>query len=358
MSKIAFFDLTGSRLSVYALEKNGKTLAAGDTVSVDLAEDYSFNLAPAAGVRDSYLSLPLRLLNFRVVELPFSDVNRIRELLPFETEGLILDGPEGVVFDAVVLEKADGKNRVLVAYLAKNILRKILAGLKAAGFDPKAVTSVELAHVLSSSSSARDLADRLLEPKALSEKERVQLSAKEVSAPTVNFRRGEFAYTADTEKTRKSLRLTMVLTLLLLLVFLSDTVVTVLSIKKELHLIRGDIRKTYQDLFPNEKKITNELYQLKARVKEYREKESSFAGTSPLQVLLDLSRAAKPGVALTEVTAEKELIVIKGECPTMSDVQKVKADLEEFFTGVSISDTKPSSQNRTLFTITAKGRKA
>ena len=53
----------------------------------------------------------------------------------------------------------------------------------------------------------------------------------------------------------------------------------------------------------------------------------------------------------------RELIVLKGECASLSDAQRIKNDLEEFLTGVNISETKPSAQNRTLFTITAKDRK-
>jgi hypothetical protein len=58
-----------------------------------------------------------------------------------------------------------------------------------------------------------------------------------------------------------------------------------------------------------------------------------------------------------EITIDKERIVVKGECPSLSDVQQIKSSLERFLTQVNIADAKPSSQNRTLFTITAKERK-
>jgi len=105
-------------------------------------------------------------------------------------------------------------------------------------------------------------------------------------------------------------------------------------------------------------KISNELDQLKAHIKELRDKESSFVGVSPLRVLLGLSSVSVPGVSFIEVTADRDITILKGEAPSMSDVQKTKTELEKIFTDVVISDTKPSSQGKTLFTITVKGRKA
>jgi type II secretory pathway component PulL len=148
-----------------------------------------------------------------------------------------------------------------------------------------------------------------------------------------------------------------VLVLLLLLVFAADSVMGIIAATRENNSIRTTMRKTYQGLFPSEKKISNELYQLKAHIKELKDKEESFVGVSPLGVLLDLSGISRPGIVFNEVSVDRENIVLKGEGPSMSDVQKTKTELEKVFVEVNISDTKPSSQNRTLFTITAKGRK-
>jgi hypothetical protein len=41
----------------------------------------------------------------------------------------------------------------------------------------------------------------------------------------------------------------------------------------------------------------------------------------------------------------------------MSDVQRTKTELEKIFSEANISDTKPSAQGRTIFSITVKGRK-
>jgi type II secretory pathway component PulL len=358
MGDKVFFDLRESGFSVYSLKRNGKSWVPLEGVSYPVGEDYSFSVGKGFGRADeSYLSLPLSLLSFRVIELPFSDMGKIRELLPFEIEGLIIGDPKDFVFDARILGKKDDKFEVLVAYLSKDILRKVLSGLKAAGFDPRAVTSLELAHILGSLPSGEGVMTRILDPAPLSETDRMRAVSEEMESTTLDLRRDEFVFTADREKTRSSLKITFVLGVALLSLFLADTVTTIISVKRENQSLRDTIRSTYLGMFPGEKRVADEIYQTKAHLKELNDKKDTYIGVSPLLLLLDLSRISRPGVAFTEVTAERDLIVLKGECASLSDAQRIKNDLEEFLTGVNISDTKPSAQNRTTFTITAKGRK-
>jgi type II secretory pathway component PulL len=283
-------------------------------------------------------------------------MRKIRQLIPFELEGLILGGSGHVISDVYMLGENDGKYRVLVVYILKDILRRLLDRLRQAGLDPRVITSIELSHILGIR-SALNIPDLLVTPAALTAEERISAAVKEIQAPLINLRKDEFAYTADTEKTKKSLRVTALLAVLLLLVFFLDRSMVIISLQREDRALRDEIRKTYSGLFPNERQISNELYQLKAHIKELREKESSFVGVSPLQLLLDLTSISKPGFSLTEITQDRDLIILKGECPSLSDAQKIKGALEGFLREVTISDTTPSSQNRTIFTITAKGKK-
>ena len=358
MSKTVFLDFKGRELSVYSFDNGGRNGQPAASFTIPVEEDYSFVLDKTVGAEESIFSLPLSLLDFRVLELPFSDVKKVKELVPFEIDNLVLGGSDSVVFDAFILGSSEGKSQVLVAYIWKETLRTILKKLKAAGIDPKAVVSLELAHAVGSSASAEEIAGKLLSPQPLDEKNRVSTAAAEIKNPTVNLRRGEFAYTVDTERTKRSLMVTAALVVLVLLIFLADNVLVIVSTKHENDSIKESIRKTYRGLFPSEKKISNELYQLKAHMKELEDKESSFVGVSALDTLLDLSSTSKPGVSFIEVTVDRDLTILKGEAPSMSDVQKTKTDLEKIFKEVNISDTKPSVQGKTLFTLTVKGKKA
>jgi type II secretory pathway component PulL len=357
MSRRVFVDLKEKELSVYLQRKNGKSGFTPDVSTVPVGAGYSFSLESTGGEAESFLSLPLRLLDFRILELPFSDTKKLRELLPFEIDGLILGGSGSVVFDAVVLGRKNGNHRVLVAYISKETLGTILEKLKAAGLDPAAVTCLELSHVLAEA-PADEIADRLISPPPMTAEDRMNTALREMGQPTLNLRRGEFTYTVDAEKTRKSLRTAVVLAALLLAVFLADRTITIFSVKRENAQLRADIRQTYRGLFPGETKISDELYQLKAHLKELGERESSFVGVSPLGTLLDLSGFGRPGLSLSEVSMERGAVVLKGECLSLSDVQKYADALGGGFSDVVISDTKPSEQNRILFTITARVKRA
>ncbi|MFI5294521.1 MAG: hypothetical protein ACHQ0Y_05790 [Thermodesulfovibrionales bacterium] len=357
MSKTVFLDFKGRELSVYSFDNGGRNGQPGGSFTIPVEENYSFAFDKPVGAGESIFSLPLNLLDFRVLELPFSEIKKVRELVPFEIDNLVLGGSGSVAFDAFILSRGEEKSQVLVAYIGKETLRTILNRLKASGIDPKAVVSLELAHAVSSSASAEEIAGKLLSPEPLEEKDRISAAVAEIKNPTVNLRRGEFAYTADTERTKKSLMMTAALVVLVLFIFLADNVMVIVSTKRENDSIKESIRKTYQGLFPSERKISNELYQLKAHMKELKDKESSFVGVSPLDTLLDLSGASRPGVSFIEITVDRDLIILKGEAPTMSDVQKTKTDLEKVFTEITISDTKPSVQGKTLFTLTVRGRR-
>lgn len=355
MGKIALFDLREEELSILIFEKKGHSLLSRHTVPFSQSGDYSFGIGENLGdIDESYLSLPLSLLNFRIMELPFSDMNKVLELLPFELDGLILGGAGDIIFDACLLKTENSRSTVLVPFVRKGVLRKILSSIRSAGFDPKRVCSLELGSAVSSEDG---FSSSICNPEPLEADDRLRAAIQEIQNPTVDFRKGDFAYTADTEKMRKSLRLTAVFAALLFFLFLANITLTIAATARANRALQDNIRKTYQALFPTETKISNELYQLKAHVKELQEKEASFVGVSPLQVLQSLARISRPGITVSELAVGKESIILKGECPSLGDTQKIKSDLEEILSNVSITDTRPSSNGKTFFSIAAKGGK-
>lgn len=355
MKKIALLDIREQEVSLFIL--NGKDHSLLSSHSVPFAEGKDAVLPEELkAIDETYLSLPLRLLNFRIIDLPFSDRRKVLELVPFELDGIILGGSESVIFDAWQIGSENGSSKVLVAYIRKDILADLLKSFRSQGIDPRAVVSLELGHLVAHTPVA-DLADQIVTPLPLSEKDRIGTAAKELQNPTVNFRKAEFVYTADSEKLKKSLRVTALLASLIVILFITQSALSIISSGKENQAVKDEIRKTYQATFPGEKRITSESYQLKSHLKELKEKESLFVGTSPLQVLLKLTKISGPGVSLNEITVEKGIIVLKGECLSLSDVQKIKSRLDEFLTGSTITDTKPAADNKTLFTISAKGIK-
>lgn len=353
MGKSLFIDLREKEVHTYLFDSRGSSHTIRGTGAYPVSGQYEFSLPDGAADTDyAYLSLPLSCLNFRVIELPFSDRDRIREVLPFELEGMILSGPDRVIFDNVVLGSADQKFRVLAVYMEKDVLKKILGNLRSYGIDPIVVTCLDLREKTKDFS----LPD-LLTPAGTDPQERVDPAIEEMRKPLINLRRGEFSYTRDIEQSKKSLRLTAALTALLIIVLSATILLKIISARSEASAIKNSIRKEYKDIFPDDRNIVNELYQIKSRMKELRGREDVFVGINPLDLLLKLSAIERQGIVFNEITEDRVNIVLKGEAQSLSDIQQIKDRLESILGDVTIADSKTSGRNTMLFTITAKEKR-
>lgn len=354
MSRICFLDFKDQELGIYTVEVRGNSYEIKEQQEFPLSDPYDL---PADALSENmgtiYVSLPLSSLNFRVLDLPFSGKEQVREVLPFELDGMVLGGADGVIFDAVTVGMTGNTYQVLAVYIGKNRLREILAKLKVHGIDPVCITSLELKHVLTGFSLSK-----LVPPVFINNEERVALAMEEMKKPTVNLRRDEFSYTRDVEKTRKSLKVTAVLIIMILLILSADMLFRIISSKQEIALLRNEIRKSYLEIFPGERTIVNELHQLKSHIKELKGKEDVFIGVKPLNVLSELAQIEREGARFNEVTIDRENITLRGESGSLSTVQQLQEKLKKYFDEVAISDSRASVQGKMLFTITAKERRA
>jgi type II secretory pathway component PulL len=125
--------------------------------------------------------------------------------------------------------------------------------------------------------------------------------------------------------------------------------------KKEGADIVQEMRGAYSSIFPGEKKIIDELYQLKSHIREIGEKNDALTGVSTLPFLLDLSKRMESHVVYNDIQIEKGLVKLKGEARSTDDLTKIKTKLSEFLSDVSVSDVKPTAQGKILFTVVAKG---
>ncbi len=354
MPVTAFFDITGMQQGrLYLFEDN----RLEDARPFEIGEDHRFYAGELPEVEEAFVSLPLDALDYRVLELPFSEPERVREVLPFELDGLILGGTESAAIDAVVLGEAEGgKHRVLAAYVQKDALARLIEGLSALGVDPRAITCLELANAVRAAEGGEDMGRALLEPPALEESERPALALKEAENPTINLRRGEFAYTRDAERARRSFRFTAGLLIAILLIVSGDIAVKAAKVRKETARVSEDIISTYKGAFPAEKPGTAQglAYKMKARLKEMREKDRALKAVSPLGFLMKLQETSPEGLAYTDITLDREFVVLKGEAQSLSGVEQAKSSLEGFLAEVKISETGQSVKDKVAFTITAK----
>jgi hypothetical protein len=272
----AFFDITGRHGRLYVFEEG----VLRDNIPFELSEDRRFFTGDLPeDIGEALVSLPLEMLDFRMLELPFSEPARVREVLPFELDGLILGGTEGVVVDALVLKEPEGeKHRVLAVFVEREKIRALLGRLSELGLDPRAITSVELAHAVKISTETGELGRMLLEPSALAEPDRPAAAHAELSDLTINLRRGDFAYTRDIEKTRRSMMFTVLALILLLLILAGDLGLRTLKLGKQAAGLESQIVSLYSGMFPGEKPESARglAYKAKALLKEARGKEQGI----------------------------------------------------------------------------------
>jgi type II secretory pathway component PulL len=312
------------------------------------------------GIDEFYVSIPLTILDFRILNFPFSDREKIRKIIPFELDMLIMSGSGDIVFDTIILANTGEAVEVLVAYLSKEVLQELLARLSGLKIDPQIVTSIDLQDVVQALREKREqcastsLAELLENPMNLDIPRRLEQAKQEISSPLINLRSGPFSYRKDTEKTKRAFRLTVFLSILLAVIIHTGLITQTMMLKRETSSISHKMRSVYTHLFPTDRKVIDELYQLKSRYQGMKEKNTLLTGLDPLRFLADLSQRMEPNVAYTDIYLEKGLIKMKAEARSMDDLSNLSAKLSGFLSGVSISDVRPTDQGKVLFTVIAK----
>jgi len=307
-------------------------------------------------VDEFYASVPASFFNYRIVNVPFSEREKIKKILPLELDNLVLGGFEEIVFDIIVSAADDASADVLVVYAEKSAMSRILKELALKNSDPRVVTSTDLRMIgYGIEGLPQNIAEQLLTTPPWNESERIAYAQQEILKPSINLRAGQFAYRKDIEKKAKALKITVAIGFLLALVIHANILFQAVMSKKESADIAKEMRVAYSGIFPGEKKTIDELYQLKSHIKEIGEKNDALTGVSALQFLLDLSKRMESPVVYNDIQIEKGLVKLKGEARSTDDLTKIKTKLSEFLTDVSVSDVKPTAQGKILFTVVAKG---
>ena len=314
------------------------------------------------GIDEFYLSLPAANLDFRILNFPFSDKEKITKAIPLELDNYIMGSSEEVVFDSINLGGYDTSVEVLVAYAGKELLNHVLAQLARKNIDPRVITSIDLQTVVKTGEGPDQerfrgsIAENLTGFHAWDQNQRVLAAANELTQHTINLRIGQFAYRKDAEKTGKALRVTVILAFLLALAIHASTMFQTIMIKKDVTAITSDMRGSYSNLFPSDKKTVDVLNQLKSHIREIEEKDDTMTGISTLKFLMELSKRKESYLVYTDIQIEKNLIKMKAETSSMDDLSKIKTKLSEFLQDVSISDVKSTALGKILFTVVAKGQ--
>lgn len=144
---------------------------------------------------------------------------------------------------------------------------------------------------------------------------------------TVNFRKGEFAYTREIEAARKGMITAGVLTAILLCLLWTNAYLKYRSLRGQLAYINGAVNQAYHGLFPSEVKVVDALYQLEARLKGLKEQRQNFSkGVDVLKIMgeLSINSGKNSRIKLYQLHIEEEKIIAKGEADSFEGVSRFK----------------------------------
>jgi type II secretory pathway component PulL len=338
---------------IYVFQKSGNEYTCTRTLP------YS-DQKPLEGIDEFYVSIPLTILDFRILKFPFSDREKIRKAIPFALDMLIMSGSADIVFDTIFLKDIGEKSEVLVAYMNKEALQKLLTKLSSLEIDPRIITSIDLQEMVKPLREQREkgfsasFATLLENPMNWDTPRRLEQAQQAISSPLINLRSGPFSYRKDGEKSKRAFRLTVCLSILLVVILHAGLITHTIMLKRKTSSLSQEMRRVYSQLFPTDRKVIDELYQLKSHCQEIKEKNILLTGIAPLRFLDDLSQRMTPNVVFTDIHLEKGIIKMKAEARSMDDLSKLNVTLSGFLSGVSISDVRPTDQGKVLFTAVAK----
>jgi type II secretory pathway component PulL len=339
-------------------DKNGGTLYLfeGERVAREipftLKEDFSISPTETiTGLADSYLSLPVSMLNFRTLEFPFGELDKVRQALPFELEGLVLKGTDEIVMDAFPVSQTDTTYKVAAVYAEKNALRKMLDSLSALNTEPRVIGSIELREI---KDSGKSIQEALMEHSVPGGEGRVVLAREEMAAPLINLRRGPLAYTREKEEMRRSLRLSAILMGLILMVFSATLGVKIYALNKERSEVDNYIRRSYtQTLGQPPPAGASPSTILKSKIRELEERKNFLSGVPALKIMRSLTALKPQGMAFNDIAMTKERVTVKGEAPSIAEVEGLKQKMSRDFKEAQIVETR-TSEDKITFTLSLK----
>ncbi|MBI5749348.1 MAG: hypothetical protein HZA00_09505 [Nitrospinae bacterium] len=368
------------------------------------------------------VAIPPDEISMRILSIPFKDRKKIQDILPFELSGLLPHDVKEMIVDAipigdgkvitVALEKArlrkyiemlkefgldpywlgstifsmgkllngankgtaalvgnesfmvvsDGEPRFFKPLKEINELKTGLIYLESEGIHIDKVYSVE--------ENIKDLKSLL-----------PQIDIKNVSLPwncppdgaglyalslhlqkkmegSINFRKGEFEYTRESNAIKKNLKFTGVLALIIIGLMMGNVYLKYKGLARDFIANRDALRGAYLELFPGETKVLDELYQLEAKVNKLKgDLEISSGGISILEIMKELSKTGGNSgdirVKFNEVNIAEGRMTVRGETDSfeIANILKEKLIGENYFKDILLTDLKTRAGGGAAFSL-------
>ncbi|HEX8961007.1 MAG TPA: type II secretion system protein GspL [Geobacteraceae bacterium] len=234
---------------------------------------------------------------------------------------------KGIRVEQVYLHGAAARNSAATPLTAEGI-----------AFIPLPVTG-ELAATFPAGSAALDLAGAYALARACS------------GGEPIDLRRGELAYTAGRAKTRKKLRLSMLLAAALILLLFAEVGIRYFLVARDLKSLDTSIRSIYRGVFPGRKKAVDEVAELRSEIKRLSGAEAEYPVLPVLKKLAELKGEDVAGLYETEI--EGDQLRVKGDARSVQAANSFRARAAGAFANAELGEVKSLPDGSVSFSLRA-----
>ncbi len=175
---------------------------------------------------------------------------------------------------------------------------------------------------------------------------------------SINFRKGEFEYTKESNAIKKNLKFTGVLALIITGLIMGNVYLKYKGIARDFITARDALRGAYLELFPGETKVLDELYQLEAKANKLKgDLEIASGGISVLEIMKELSKTGENNsnfrAKFNEVNIAEGRMTVRGETDSFESANILKDRLikENYFKDIMLTDLKTKAGGGAAFSL-------
>ena len=278
--------------------------------------------------RDLRLYIGIDAFSLRKTVLPALDRDKMKEILPFEMEGLFLSPSSALVFDFYPIRPAEKGTECLVFALKKETAEKYIAPFVKAGLNIVSLSP------LWDDKLSDSVADEGIFYKTALNLVPAGLTGEKKKKKAMDIYQTAFIYA-----------------IAVLLVFISGLSFRYYLILKKEAGMKKEVSAVYASLFPGQKMPQDLYYGVQSKLVELKQNYRVFKGIEVLGILKSVSESSREGVRVKEINMDGNKATLKGESSDYAAVEQFRNNLKKSFSDVQLLETKNMPDGKSGFAI-------
>jgi len=274
------------------------------------------------------LYIGIDAFSLRKTVLPDLDRDKMKEILPFEMEGLFLSPSSALVFDFYPIRPAEKGMECLVFALKKETAEKYIAPFVKAGLN-----------IVSLSPAWDDRISEYGSDEGVFYKTALNLVPEGLTGEKKKRKVMDVYQTA------------FIYAIAVLMVFMTGLSFRYYLILKKEARIKKEVSAVYAGLFPGQRMPPDLYYGVQSKLVELKQNYKVFKGIEVLGILKSVSESSGEGVRVKEINMDGNKATLKGEGSDYSAVEQLRNNLKKSFGDVQLLETRNMPDGKSGFAI-------